>query len=146
MDGKNASREAGEIVADQSSVPATRHPVKRFQSDYRKRYPEPAASSEPSPVDLPTAGDPESPSQSRLHKLPPEIGVLLIVIGAAGIMLPGPVGSPFLLAGGIALWPAGFRKVEHWFMRTAPGMYDKGIRQIEQFLADLERRYPGSVR
>jgi hypothetical protein len=81
----------------------------------------------------------------RLKRLPPEIGVLLIVIGTAGILLPGPVGSPFLVAGGVALWPSGFRKVERWFMRIAPRMYDNGVRQIEQFLSDLERRYPGSV-
>jgi hypothetical protein len=82
----------------------------------------------------------------RIQKLPPEIGVLLLVIGTTGLLLPGPVGSPFLVAGGIALWPAGFRKVERWFMKVAPEMYQTGIRQIEHFLVDLERRYPRSVR
>jgi hypothetical protein len=72
-------------------------------------------------------------------------GVDLLIVGTAGILLPGPVGSPFLLAGGIALWPAGFRRVEGWFMKIAPTMYETGIQQIEHFLADLERRYPGSV-
>ncbi len=81
----------------------------------------------------------------RLQRLPPEIGILLIIVGTAGVLLPGPVGSPFLVAGGIALWPAGFRKVERWLMKVAPGMYATGIRQIERFLADLERRYPGST-
>jgi hypothetical protein len=82
----------------------------------------------------------------RLRKLPPEIGILLLVVGTAGVLLPGPVGSPFLVAGGIALWSAGFRKVERWFMNVAPGLHDTGIRQIEHFLVDLERRYPGSLR
>jgi len=81
-----------------------------------------------------------------MEKLPPEIGVLLIVIGTAGIMLPGPVGSPFLIAGGIALWPSAFRKAEDWLERVSPRLYDEGIRQLERFLADLERRYPGSIR
>jgi uncharacterized membrane protein YbaN (DUF454 family) len=81
----------------------------------------------------------------RFQKLPPEIAVLLMIIGTAGIFLPGPVGSPFLVAGGIALWPTAFRKVERWFMKIAPGMYQKGVPQLERFLADLERRYPGSV-
>ena len=31
--------------------------------------------------------------------LPREVGVLLIVAGMGGILLPGPVGSPFLLLG-----------------------------------------------
>jgi len=81
----------------------------------------------------------------RLRRLPPEIGVLLIIVGTAGVLLPGPVGSPFLVAGGIALWPAGFRRVESWLQRVAPGMFEAGAGQIEQFLADLERRYPGST-
>jgi hypothetical protein len=87
----------------------------------------------------------EPAAHPRLHKLPREIGVLLLVIGTAGVLLPGPVGSPFLVVGGLALWPTGFRGVERCFMRVAPRMYEKGARQIEQFLADLERRYPGSV-
>jgi hypothetical protein len=97
-------------------------------------------------VDVSRVGEPEPTTPARIQKLPPEIGVLLIVVGTAGLLLPGPVGSPFLVAGGVALWPAGFRKVEQWFMKLAPGMYQTGIRQIEHFLADLERRYPGSVR
>jgi hypothetical protein len=71
---------------------------------------------------------------------------LLLILGTAGILLPGPVGSPFLVAGGIALWPAGFRKVDRWLMKVAPRLYDEGTLQMEIFLADLERRYPGSVR
>ena len=59
----------------------------------------------------------EKESMTRLRKLPAEIGVLMIVVGIAGIILPGPVGSPFLVAGGIILWPAGFRKMELWMHR-----------------------------
>jgi hypothetical protein len=81
-----------------------------------------------------------------LKKLPPEIGALLIIVGTAGILLPGPVGTPFLVAGGLALWPSGFRRVEGWLQRLAPRMFEVGVGQIEHFLADLERRYPGSVR
>jgi hypothetical protein len=81
-----------------------------------------------------------------LQKLPSEIGVLLLVMGVAGLMLPGPVGSPFVIAGGVALWPAGFRKVEGWFQRRAPRLYRVGMDQMERYLDDLENRYPGSVR
>jgi hypothetical protein len=81
-----------------------------------------------------------------LEKLPPEIGVLLVVVGMAGLFLPGPVGSPFLVAGGVALWPSAFRKAEDWFRAIAPRLYEEGLQQTERFLADLERRYPGSTR
>jgi hypothetical protein len=122
------------------------HPFQRFQSDFRKRFPEQAGKSLSLPVNAETLKEPEAAEQGLLKELPPEIGVLLLVIGTAGILLPGPVGSPFLVAGGIALWPAGFRNVERWFMKLAPKMYKTGVGQIERFLADLESRYPGSVR
>ena len=78
--------------------------------------------------------------------MPLEIGVLLIVVGTAGVLLPGPVGSPFLVAGGLSLWPSAFRKVEDWLQRMSPRLYEEGMRQMERYLADLERRYPGSTR
>jgi hypothetical protein len=88
----------------------------------------------------------EGSAPARLPDLPPEIGVLLTVVGTAGLVLPGVVGAPFLLAGGIALWPSGFRKVESWLRKSAPKMYETGVQQIEHFLADLERRYPDPAR
>jgi hypothetical protein len=124
---------------------ATFGPIDRFREDLRRRYPDRAAMAA-RPGDRPGGSEAGPRLSHRLQKLPPEIGVLLIVMGVAGLLLPGPVGSPFLVAGGIALWPAAFRKVEDWLERTAPGLYDEGIRQMERFLADLERRYPGSTR
>jgi hypothetical protein len=122
------------------------HRVARFRSDFRKRYSEPAeVSPPPVPVDSGPIESTEQTDQVRLPALPPEIGVLLTLVGTAGVVLPGVVGAPFLLAGGIALWPSAFRKVETWLMKAAPGMYGTGVQQIEQFLADLERRYPSSA-
>ena len=80
-----------------------------------------------------------------LNSLPPEIGILLITVGIIGLVLPGPIGTPFFIAGGLALWPRGFSKVEHWFERKYPKMHDGGMRQIERFLVDLEKRYPGTT-
>jgi hypothetical protein len=117
--------------------------LERFRSDFQRRYSERAETSPPRRVDPAMAGDEiEETDPVRLPKLPPEVGVLLTLVGTAGLVLPGVVGAPFLLAGGIALWPKGFRKVEQWLMKTAPGMYETGVQQMEQFLADLERRYP----
>ena len=116
--------------------------LKRFRSDLQKRYSERAARL-PTRLDgLPALVETEGPDQGRLRSLPPEVGILLTLVGTAGLVLPGVVGAPFLLAGGIALWPSGFRKVENWLQKAAPGMYETGVQQIEQFLADLERRYP----
>ena len=47
-----------------------------------------------------------------IEGLPKEVGVLLVVAGIGGLLLPGPVGTPFLLLGGVTLWPAAFRRVE----------------------------------
>jgi uncharacterized membrane protein YbaN (DUF454 family) len=78
----------------------------------------------------------------RITALPKEVGVLLVVAGVAGVLLPGPVGTPFLIVGGIMLWPRAFGRaeicVEKWFPRT----HHHGVRQMTRFLNDLERRYP----
>jgi hypothetical protein len=87
----------------------------------------------------------EDEGRQRLQTLPPEIGVLLILIGTAGVLLPGPVGTPFLIAGGISLWPKAFNRLERWFQRRCPTMHSTGMEQILRYLDDLERRYPGST-
>ncbi len=74
--------------------------------------------------------------------LPREVGVLLIVAGLGGLLLPGPIGSPFLLLGAVTLWPRLFLKLEIFFQKRFPAMHRKGTRQIKRFLADLDRRYP----
>jgi hypothetical protein len=78
----------------------------------------------------------------RVRAMPKEVAVLLIVSGIGGILLPGPVGTPFLILGGLMLWPKAFHKLgfclEHWF----PRMHRHGVNQINRFLDDLEKRYP----
>jgi hypothetical protein len=120
--------------------------LQRFRSDYRSRYSSDLIEEVPAPpVEPATAEETEENEQTRLPSLPPEIGVLLTMVGTAGVVLPGMIGAPFLVAGGIALWPSGFRKVERWLMKVSPKVYETGVQQLEQFLADLERRYPGST-
>src|SRR5262249_5353808 len=135
----------GMTVTNTLEVVAVSGPIDRFRSDLRRRYPR-ETTKVARPADRPVDRAAGPRLAHRLEKLPPEIGVLLIILGAAGLLLPGPVGSPFLIAGGISLWPSAFRKVEDWFQRVSPGLYDEGIRQMERFLVDLERRYPGSTR
>lgn len=125
--------------------PAEAGTVGRFRSDFRRRYPERGRQAG-RPTEPETSLEADEATIRRLEKLPPEVAVLLMVVGVFGILLPGPVGSPFLIAGGLALWPASFRKMEDWLHRMSPGLYCEGIRQLERYLADLERRYPGTTR
>jgi hypothetical protein len=74
--------------------------------------------------------------------VPKELGVLLVVAGIGGLLLPGPVGTPFLIVGCVTLWPAAFSRVEACFEKRLPRMHRVGMHQIERFVTDLERRYP----
>jgi hypothetical protein len=81
---------------------------------------------------------------SRIHAMPAEVGVLLIVSGIGGILLPGPVGTPFLLLGCLMLWPKAFQRTGKCFETRFPKMHYHGVKQINRFLGDLEKRYPPS--
>jgi hypothetical protein len=83
----------------------------------------------------------ESSDLKRLEELPKEVGAMLIAAGIVGLVLPGP-GTPALIAGGVALWPAAFSKLELWLERRYPNVHKKSMKQIGRFLDDLEKRYP----
>ena len=78
----------------------------------------------------------------RIKHLPKEVGVLLLVGGIGGLLLPGPVGTPFVLVAAVVLWPSLFERLELFFERRCPKMHRAGVRQIKRYLTDLERRYP----
>jgi hypothetical protein len=88
------------------------------------------------------AGGAQATDSDRLEKLPKEIAILLIVAGIGGLLLPGPVGTPFLILGGVTLCPTTFQKLDHWFGRRFPETHKQGMRQVRRFVNDLERRYP----
>jgi hypothetical protein len=77
-----------------------------------------------------------------LGRLPPEIGMLLIISGIAGVLLPGPVGTPLLIAGGVTLWPKTFEPIERWFSQRFPSVHQEGVFQIKEFISDLQKRFP----
>ena len=79
----------------------------------------------------------------RIKELPKEIGVMLITAGFVGLILPGP-GTPALIAGGLALWPKAFDKLDSWLARRHPTTHHESMKQIDRFLDNLERRYPYS--
>jgi hypothetical protein len=78
----------------------------------------------------------------RIRPVPREVGVLLIAAGIGGVLLPGPVGTPFLILGGVILWPKPFERAKLFFQKRFPKLHHHGVRQIQRFLDDLERRYP----
>jgi hypothetical protein len=78
----------------------------------------------------------------RIKDLPRELGVMLVSVGALGVVLPGVMGAPALVAGGLVLWPGTFGGLEEWLRRRNPGLYHRGMQQLGRFLDDMERRYP----
>jgi len=78
----------------------------------------------------------------RIRAMPKEVGVLLIVSGIGGVLLPGPVGTPFLVLGGLMLWPWAFERLENFLEKRFPRMHHQSVRQIKRFLDDMEWRYP----
>lgn len=71
----------------------------------------------------------------RVEQLPKEAGWLLITAGVVGLVVPGVLGTPFLLAGAVVLVPGGSKLLSRWAGHSA-------MRQVGRFLDDLERRYP----
>ncbi len=88
--------------------------------------------------------DPQLPQGDKIKHVPKEVGVMLITAGIVGVILPGP-GVPAVIAGGLALWPQAFGKLESWLVRRNPGLHRKSVKQINRFLDDLEKRYPNST-
>jgi hypothetical protein len=81
---------------------------------------------------------------SKIKELPKEVGVMLVTAGIVGFILPGP-GTPAIIAGGLVLWPETFGKLESWLERRHPQVHREGMRHINRFLTDLEKRYPNST-
>ncbi len=89
-----------------------------------------------------------SETARRIERLPTEVGVLLLTAGIINGMLPPPPG-PFdltiIISGGVVLWPRGFRAIEGWAARHFPKAHQAGMRFLDRYLDDLERRYPDST-
>jgi hypothetical protein len=82
-------------------------------------------------------------AEARIKDLPREVGAMLVSVGVLGVVLPGMMGAPAIIAGGLVLWPGTFGKFESWFQRRYPEMHKQGMRQVSRYLDDLERRYSG---
>lgn len=80
-------------------------------------------------------------TRERIRRLPPEVGVVLLTVGAAGLVLPGPIGTPLVLAGGLVLAPRAFDGLERWVQRRFPSVHKHGRRHLDRFIDDFESRY-----
>jgi hypothetical protein len=87
----------------------------------------------------------EQAELSRIKDLPREVGVMLFTVGVLGFVLPGVIGTPAMIAGGLVLWPKAFNKVENWFERRFPEIHKQSLYQINRYLNDLETRYPDAI-
>jgi hypothetical protein len=86
--------------------------------------------------------DPDAAYAQRIEDLPREVGVMLMTVGVLGLALPGVVGGPALLAGGLVLWPRAFGRAETWFEKKFPKAHRHSLVQINRYLDDLEKRFP----
>src|SRR5690242_8692094 len=101
--------------------------------------PEPATEdTPPPPVNQDSSADTSEAeaaerTRHRLRLLPPEVGAVLVTVGVAGLILPGPFGTPFLLAGGLILAPRYFHRMELWAQKRFPEMHRTGRRHVDRF-------------
>jgi hypothetical protein len=85
-------------------------------------------------------------TRQRLRLLPPEVGAVLVTVGIGGLILPGPFGTPFILAGGLVLAPRYFHRAELWVQKKFPNVHRAGRRRLNRFIDDFEKRYPRHLR
>ena len=78
----------------------------------------------------------------RIERLPRDVAWLMIYVGILGVILPGIIGTPFLIAGLAILAPGGPKLLARWAARNRRGFVHASLKQINRWLEDLDRRYP----
>lgn len=84
----------------------------------------------------------DSRTRERIRKLPKDMGWLLFSAGIMGLLVPGVIGTPFLVLGSLMIWPRSRVRAEKWLAGESPRAFRGSMKQINRFLDDLERRYP----
>lgn len=84
----------------------------------------------------------QQPGDLRIDELPRDVGWVLVYVGVLGVVLPGIIGFPFVIAGGAMLLPGGPQLLNRWLGRNPPPAVRASVRQIIRLVDDLERRYP----
>jgi hypothetical protein len=80
----------------------------------------------------------------RIENLPKDAGWALITAGVIGLIAPGIIGWPFVVAGAFVLAPGGTRRLARWAGRKPRKHAHAALRQICRLVDDLERRYPSA--
>lgn len=83
---------------------------------------------------------------NRIKHLNRNMGWILISAGLVGIVIPGVIGTPFVLLGGMILWPSNQKMLDKWRKDRPSKLFNGAIRQVDRFLDDMERRYPTQPR
>jgi hypothetical protein len=133
------------IVPESQATSTTADECKRPVCEpAQEGVPEQVLPTESGQADSPLTAEEEA-ELTRIKDLPKEVGVMLMTVGVLGFVLPGVVGTPAIIAGGLVLWPKAFGKVESWFERRFPKIHRQSLYQINRYLNDLESRYPNSI-
>jgi hypothetical protein len=84
----------------------------------------------------------------KLAKMPPLIGVLVLTAGVVGVVLPGMLGTPLVVTGGMMLAPhvPALEKADRWIQRRFPAIRAESLRFAHRFMIDFENRYPSNKR
>jgi len=83
-------------------------------------------------------------TRQRIRQLPPEVGAVLLSVGLVGMVIPGPVGTPLILAGGLVLIPSVFGRLESWLHKKFPKSHKVGMQYVDRFIDDYEKRFPAA--
>src|SRR5262245_63600724 len=133
IDGQHRSHPADPQRADSTWFCGDQHRTHaRRQQPPEKQAEQPAAG----------AAQQDDSTVERIKGLPPALGVILMAAGVVGVLLPGPIGTPLIVAGGLVLAPRAFGKLDDLLKRRYPGLRHQGVKMLERFLDDLQKRYP----
>jgi len=97
-----------------------------------------------------TRAEEETPKQrsedlaltAKIEQLPRDVGWLLIGVGVLGLILPGVIGFPFVIAGTVVVTARRPMRLTRWIGCNPPKLVQRGLRQVGRMLDDLETRYP----
>jgi hypothetical protein len=116
-----------------------------------------AVTQSPAPLTVPATGagaDEMTPEQraeferalQRIENFPRGFAWLMVYVGVLGVVLPGVIGFPFLIAGGAVLMPGGRKRLARWAARKPGPLVRASLKQITRMADDIERRYPSLPR
>ncbi len=89
-------------------------------------------------------GSSENAVVDRVKHLNRNMGWVLISAGLVGIVIPGVIGTPFVILGSLVLWPGSQKLLDKWRRNHRSRFVNAALRQVDRYLDDIERRYPAN--